>query len=386
MKNIKDKQRLFVMVVVILIILATTQICLNYKFIRKSKNLGQESFNKAYSKELKQLKQEGVIVKEIKKSSDYGMYSLNLTETLRLGDENSGYIFSMIGGVAVDEEDNIYVLETEEGKVSKFDKEGKYLYSFGQKGQGPKELFFATTMRMGNDNNLYVLCSGTHRITEFSLNGEFIKTIPINEMVDLPYSFVIDNNGDFYISYYSIKLNSVIHKHNYKGTLIQSFGKPIPFQKPLDNVEFNLRNTNSYGCLLINKDFNLVFSRSNPYEIDFYTNEGVLFKRLFREDDFMPFPKVEKHGRVISFHVPVSCDYLGVIDNKLLYCADIPKGNIEEKVGAVFEVIDENDQLIITKKIKRNLITLCLHNDDLYVFDKDLFVLYRYKVEIKKMR
>jgi len=385
MERKKLKQKLFLIILIILIMLVLIQVYKNIDFLRNRNNLGKASFEKAYHNELQQLRKKGVIVKEINKNKDYGLYVVHLKETLRLGEEKSGHIFSLVGGVAIDKDENIYVLETKEGRVLKFNKHGKYLFSFGRKGKGPKELLFATSMILGKNNNLYILCSGTRRIAEFTLKGEFIRTIPVFELRGLPFSFTEDRSGNFYICFYSEKLNTVVHKYNTDGKLVKSFVSPVPFLKPLSNMERGLIPNMSNGYILID-DNDIIFSRSNPYEINFYSTDGVLKRRLYRKSELMPFPKVEKHGKTITFHMPVYSEFIGMIDDNLLHCTCVPPGNIPEDIGAVFEIIDPNGQLLATKKIKEQFYVIALDRDNIYVFDHSSFLLYRYKISIEKMR
>ncbi|MCX6575088.1 MAG: hypothetical protein NTV82_01710, partial [Candidatus Aminicenantes bacterium] len=53
------------------------------------------------------------------------------------GDEN--YIFSALRSIQVDNEGNIFALDSKEDKIKEFDKNGKHLRTFGKKGPGPGE-------------------------------------------------------------------------------------------------------------------------------------------------------------------------------------------------------------------------------------------------------
>ena len=85
-------------------------------------------------------------VKVIKNPQDplYGEIKLELELDLSIGgdvaDEN--YIFYSIREVEVDEQGNIYVLDSRQCRIQIFDKDGKYLQTIGRKGEGPGEFMY----------------------------------------------------------------------------------------------------------------------------------------------------------------------------------------------------------------------------------------------------
>jgi len=85
-------------------------------------------------------------VKVIKNPQDplYGEIKLELELDLSIGgdvaDEN--YIFYSIREVEVDEQGNIYVLDSRQCRIQIFDKDGKYLQTIGCKGEGPGEFMY----------------------------------------------------------------------------------------------------------------------------------------------------------------------------------------------------------------------------------------------------
>lgn len=87
--------------------------------------------------------------------------------------------FANITDLCIDKEDNIYVADSKLLKIFKFDKEQKFLFSFGRVGQGPGEFIGRLSIRMGNDGNLYVSDDGNSRFNIFSKKGKFIRQFPL---------------------------------------------------------------------------------------------------------------------------------------------------------------------------------------------------------------
>jgi len=99
---------------------------------------------------------------------------LNLEEELSIGHEDdANYAFSDVGGLDIDEEGNIYVLESRNRRVQIFDKNGTYLRTIGRKGQGPGE-FEAAVRLFLSPAGLSVF--GRGRISRFDREGRFLDT------------------------------------------------------------------------------------------------------------------------------------------------------------------------------------------------------------------
>ena len=53
--------------------------------------------------------------------------------------EDENIAFHIPSDIVIDEQGNIYILDSGNHRIQKFDPEGNYLASFGRKGQGPGE-------------------------------------------------------------------------------------------------------------------------------------------------------------------------------------------------------------------------------------------------------
>lgn len=85
-------------------------------------------------------------------------------------DEN--YLLFKPSDVSRDYDGNIYVLDSGNYRIQKFDANGKYLATIGRKGQGPGELLSSKGMCIGPDNIIYVPDSENRRVQKFSLDGK----------------------------------------------------------------------------------------------------------------------------------------------------------------------------------------------------------------------
>jgi len=72
--------------------------------------------------------------------------------------------FSMVRGLAVDNIGRLYVADTIFNTIRVFDKDGKYLFSFGQQGSGDGEFLYPNQIAVDNLNRIYVTDWGNNRV------------------------------------------------------------------------------------------------------------------------------------------------------------------------------------------------------------------------------
>ncbi len=155
-----------------------------------------------------------------------------------------GWSFVDIGGIAIDSEDNVYVLSRSEYPVLVFNRDGKMLRHWGQG-------FFrrAHGARLAPDGSIFCTDDGDHFVAKFSPNGELVMTLgesgvpsdtgyrhtwdvfqststiayagaPFNR----PTGAAITPNGDIFIS--DGYGNCRIHRFDAAGMLQHSWGAP----------------------------------------------------------------------------------------------------------------------------------------------------------------
>lgn len=87
----------------------------------------------------------------------FGEIIFDLEEDLSIGstdDENATFYNSV--QIAVDSEDNIFVLDTENCRIQKFNDKGDFLYTIGRKGQGPGEFTDPFELILDLNDTIYV--------------------------------------------------------------------------------------------------------------------------------------------------------------------------------------------------------------------------------------
>jgi len=94
-------------------------------------------------------------------------------------DENTA--FYLPSDVAVDKEGNIYILDTGNHRLQKFNPQGEFLITIGRQGQGPGEFYFPSSVSLDPQGNIYVADPYNKRIEVLSPEGKEIKTIRLQE-------------------------------------------------------------------------------------------------------------------------------------------------------------------------------------------------------------
>ena len=100
-----------------------------------------------------------------------------LEEELALGkaEGEEAYLFSRISGLDVDDDGNIYVLDSRSAQVRVFDERGLFLRAIGRKGQGPGELEMPIFVKVGHPGELIVFDYLRQNLITFSLDGKYLR-------------------------------------------------------------------------------------------------------------------------------------------------------------------------------------------------------------------
>ena len=145
--------------------------------------------------------------------------------------------FKEIGGVGVDNNDNVYVFNRGEHPMIVFDRDGNFLRSFGE-GLFPR----AHGVFMAPDDTIWLTDDGDHTVRQCTLQGKVLLTLgisgkPAPYMSGEPFHrcthTAMSPQGDIYVS--DGYGNSRVHKYAPNGKLLLSWGGP-----GTDPGEFNI--------------------------------------------------------------------------------------------------------------------------------------------------
>lgn len=138
--------------------------------VAKGYSLTRLTPNKTYHFRLKASNSKGSGVGE---DASFTTEALKPTYVTSVGSAGSGNgQFKRPAGVASDAQGNIWVVDMENGRLQKFDREGKYITKFGKEGKGKCELLWPKSVAVDSKGDIWVDDAGNYRITEFNEAGE----------------------------------------------------------------------------------------------------------------------------------------------------------------------------------------------------------------------
>lgn len=142
------------------------------------------------------------------------------------GDPNP---FNVPVGVTVDPQGTIYVMDTENTRVQKFDSDGEFILMWGSpgsdKGQFGIRLQDEGRLALDQQGNVYVLDDSNFRVQKFDSNGNYLtqwgtKGNEEGQFAE-PSDIAIDQQNNIYIVDY---LNRVVQKFDEDGNLLLRWG------------------------------------------------------------------------------------------------------------------------------------------------------------------
>jgi DNA-binding beta-propeller fold protein YncE len=135
--------------------------------------------------------------------------------------------FLLPQAVAVDGSGNVYIADTLNSRIEKFDSGGNFVLQFGEVGQGNGQFALVGGIAIGINGNLYILDVETSRVQEFDTSGNFLATIasgcqgtPCDAGLNWPEAIAAGAGGDLYVA---DTQNKRIVKYGPNGNYLQQF-------------------------------------------------------------------------------------------------------------------------------------------------------------------
>ena len=199
---------------------------------------------------------------------------------LTIGSDKENEDFFNPYSFAVDSERRIYILDTRNSRIQCFSPEGKFLFSFGRRGQGPGELTNnARKIKILEDGNIYIIDSLPRRINVYNRKGQFIFSWKTQKGIYDDIELIDDK---YYLSNLKLrKDNKPIHIYSQSGTIEGAIGFLIEPEKgllqkvsaaqdvSLDEFFCRARFTN----IIKNSKKEILFSQKVPYRLIKYNIE-----------------------------------------------------------------------------------------------------------------
>ena len=148
----------------------------------------------------------------------------------------------MIRGVCLDDDDNLYVADTGNSRIQKFDPSGRFAFLFGSHGDGPGQMGVPQGVAVDEDGYIYVTDKGNDRVQKFDHQGRFLLSfgeygtgpgqfagrMPVEGRGQGPYGIDVGRrSGHIYTADTD---NSRVQIFDRQGNFVRSIGEGIIFE------------------------------------------------------------------------------------------------------------------------------------------------------------
>jgi uncharacterized protein (TIGR03663 family) len=210
--------------------------------------------------------------------------------------------FSFPKGLAIDSERNIYVADSQNHRIQKFDSDGEFITAWGSFGTEPGQFSEPWGIAVDDDENVYVADTWNHRIQKFTAEGEFVTYWGAHQNTEGqllepqglfwgPRDIAIDDEGNLYVTDTG---NKRVQKFDSDGNPLGQWGGggslPGQFQEPVgiaSDQDANIYVADTWNQRIQIFDPDSQFRRQ--WRVDAWWGDSVVNK---------PYLAVDGEGRV----------------------------------------------------------------------------------------
>lgn len=218
----------------------------------------------------------------------------------KLGSDKENEDFYNLRSFTVDKKGQIYILDAGNSRIQCFSKEGKFLFGFGRRGQGPGELSNDTSkIKILSDGNIYVIDNLQRRINVYNLEGKFL----FSGKTSAYYNDIELLNNTYYLSGILLEENyKPIHISQTLGKIDGEFGilvePSVGVIQQINQLRFpqpwriGFSRYNFTNIIATNKN-EIIFSQDYPYRLIKYDVKGRVLKDIMGDVDFDTYAHVK---------------------------------------------------------------------------------------------
>jgi len=308
--------------------------------------------------------------------------ALVLSQELCIGDrtDDENYMFSTIGGVMVDVEEDIIVIDEKEVVIKVFDKNGKHLRTFGKRGGGPGEFNTAARISLKGGKDIVVLDRGNNRLSYYSKEGQCLKEIPLGKYSSLSRAKP-DSKGFIYADTMTVDGDTGIYE-------IKRFDPELNMIEILARSELvrrfpEVNPVSVWFMYMVREDDSFVWGWNTKYELTIHDPDGKPVKKIVKEYNPVKITKDEQEKimeeRFQGLEIPSTIKIVFPKSYPPFYyfiCDDVGRIYVrtqrENKQGDLkWDVFDDEGIYILSFFLPQAELLYCIRNNKLYSFIND---------------
>jgi len=203
--------------------------------------------------------------------------------------EDENYLLYKPSDITKDAQGNLYILDAGNYRIQKYDPDGKFLATFGRRGQGPGEFEYPYLIIPDNENNLLVGDFASNSIMVLDQDGREIHRIRLSSNAGF---FLFSQSGKIIAQ--DIYDSTVVSIFNTNGELLQRFGEKRIYQEPVFNsIANSIALTND-------KQDNIYLVFYNQNRIEKYSSDGKLIIKSDRKLNYSESTVRRSETRIIE--------------------------------------------------------------------------------------
>jgi uncharacterized repeat protein (TIGR01451 family) len=165
-------------------------------------------------------------------------------------------LFSSPWGIATDSSGNVYVADTLNDRIQKFDNNGTYLLQWGSGGAGNGTFYSPYGVAVDSLGNVYVADTSNNLIQKFNSSGTYITQWggggAGHGLFSGPYGVAVDSLGNVYVA---DTFNELIQKFDNNGTFLTQWGGGVGAGNGQFNGPYGVA-ADSFGNVYVADTFN----------------------------------------------------------------------------------------------------------------------------------
>jgi hypothetical protein len=227
---------------------------------------------------------------------DGKVVKLRLEPELTIG-KDAGDGKDVFGGIqllVIDKLERIYVLDWKDFEVKVFDAQGRYLRSFGRKGQGPREMNQPFRLIDLPEGGVAVLDGGS-KLIFFSPEGEFLGEVHLGAFPGMR-RYVIGPAGCIYANIRSYDETTIWEKLIKFSPEMEPLATFASSERKLERRVFNPFSPEF--LIKLTDDGNILWANPSSYELVIMDRNGKLLHKIVKDCDPVRISEADRESYI----------------------------------------------------------------------------------------